>query len=64
VQCVAPPANLVSWYQGEDNAVDRVGGNNGTLKRASLTLTAKSGAPLISINGRRRARQSGEPENH
>ncbi len=29
--CVPPPANLVSWYRGENNALDSQGSNNGTL---------------------------------
>jgi hypothetical protein len=29
--CVTPPAGLVAWWRGESNAVDIVGGNNGTL---------------------------------
>src|ERR1017187_3080116 len=29
--CVAPPAGLVSWWRGEGNALDAVGGNNGIL---------------------------------
>ena len=28
--CVPPPSGLVSWWRGEGNAVDQVGGNNGT----------------------------------
>ena len=30
-ECVAPPAGLVSWWTGNGNANDAVGGNNGTL---------------------------------
>jgi uncharacterized repeat protein (TIGR03803 family) len=30
--CLPPPAGLVSWWQGEGNALDIVGGNNGTLE--------------------------------
>jgi sugar lactone lactonase YvrE len=29
--CFAPPAGLVSWWQGEGNAVDAAGTNSGTL---------------------------------
>jgi hypothetical protein len=29
--CVAPPSGLVSWWPGDGNAQDLVGGNNGTL---------------------------------
>jgi hypothetical protein len=30
--CVPPPSGLVNWWPGEGNAVDSVGGNNGTLE--------------------------------
>ncbi|MEJ0089922.1 MAG: LamG-like jellyroll fold domain-containing protein [Limisphaerales bacterium] len=30
-QCTPAPAGLVSWWQGEGNANDIIGGNNGTL---------------------------------
>jgi hypothetical protein len=30
--CYAPPASLVSWWPGNDNPNDLVGGNNGTLE--------------------------------
>lgn len=30
--CVAPPANLAYWWRGEDNALDSIGSNNGTLQ--------------------------------
>ena len=29
--CAAPPAGLVSWWQGEGDAADATGGNSGTL---------------------------------
>jgi hypothetical protein len=29
--CTEAPSGLVSWWAGESNALDRVGGNNGTL---------------------------------
>ena len=29
--CAPPPLGLVSWWQGESNAVDSIGGNSGTL---------------------------------
>src|SRR5438034_1135151 len=29
--CVPPPSGLVSWWQGEGNASDRAGTNNGTI---------------------------------
>ena len=32
VPCVQPPSGLVSWWPGEGNASDIIGGNNGTLQ--------------------------------
>lgn len=29
--CVSAPSNLVSWWRGESNALDQVGGNSGVL---------------------------------
>ena len=29
--CVSAPANLVAWWQGEENALDELGGINGTV---------------------------------
>ena len=29
--CVNPPANLISWWRGESNALDEVSGNDGVL---------------------------------
>ncbi len=29
--CVPPPSGLVSWWAAEGNALDQIGGNNGTL---------------------------------
>src|SRR5215467_2323871 len=34
--CAPVPAGLVSWWQGEDNANDAVGGNNGALNGAGF----------------------------
>ncbi len=31
VGCIAPPSGLVSWWRGENNTLDQVGGNNGVL---------------------------------
>src|SRR5262245_26837636 len=30
--CVPPPAGIVSWWRGEGNAFDVIGGNDGTLQ--------------------------------
>src|SRR5690242_19561650 len=29
--CTPPPANMVAWYRGENNASDQTGANPGTL---------------------------------
>ena len=42
-QCVVPPANIVSWYRGEDNPDDRTGGNNGTLESGVTFVDGKAG---------------------
>ncbi|MGB6744794.1 MAG: Ig-like domain-containing protein [Terracidiphilus sp.] len=33
--CLAPPSGLVSWWPGNDNPNDIIGGNNGTLKNGA-----------------------------
>src|SRR5437764_853281 len=35
--CVAPPANLISWWRAENNALDSVGTNNGAFHHAAVT---------------------------
>ncbi len=30
-QCTPPPSGMVSWWGGDNNALDMIGGNNGTL---------------------------------
>ncbi len=42
--CVAPPANLVSWYRGEGNANDAQGTNNGTLNGGADFAPGKVGS--------------------
>ena len=48
--CAPTPAGLVSWWPGDGNAKDMVGGNDGTLLNgASATaILAKSDKPLRS----------------
>jgi hypothetical protein len=41
--CVPPPSGLVSWWPGEGNAVDIVGGNNGTLQGGVTYTNGKVG---------------------
>ncbi len=35
--CVTPPADLVSWWKAEGNALDSVGGNNGINQNVTYT---------------------------
>jgi alpha-tubulin suppressor-like RCC1 family protein len=37
--CTAPPSGLVSWWQGEGNAADVTGTNNGALSAAGASYT-------------------------
>ena len=37
--CVAPPTGLVSWWPGDGNANDLIGGNNGTLRNGATFAT-------------------------
>ncbi len=41
--CAAPPANLVSWYRGENNADDSQGTNNGTLQNGATFAAGQVG---------------------
>lgn len=41
--CAAPPANIVSWYRGENNAVDSIGINNGALQNGVSFTAGKVG---------------------
>lgn len=41
--CATPPSGMVSWWRAEDNAVDIVGGNNGTLQNGATYSTGKVG---------------------
>ncbi|MEI9866433.1 MAG: LamG-like jellyroll fold domain-containing protein [Limisphaerales bacterium] len=46
--CVAPPAGLVSWWQGEGNAHDLIGNNNGTLAGNAGYTNGKVGQAFVS----------------
>ena len=41
--CAAPPSGLVSWWGGDNNALDRVGGFNGTLHGDTTYAAGKVG---------------------
>ncbi len=42
-QCIPPPANLVSWWQGEGNANDSADGNHGVPQGAVSFAAGKVG---------------------
>ena len=41
--CFAPPSNMVSWWGGDNNALDMVGTNNGTLQGGATYASGKVG---------------------
>jgi len=48
--CLAPPTNLVSWWQGESNALDSVGSNNGMTTNGAGFAPGEVGR-AFSFNG-------------
>ena len=48
--CAAPPPGLVSWWRAESNAVDAVGGNNGTSTNGAGFAPGRVGQAFI-FNG-------------
>ena len=48
--CVPKVSGLVSWWKGEGNALDQIGGNNGTLTNGATFAAGKSGQ-AFSLNG-------------
>jgi Concanavalin A-like lectin/glucanases superfamily len=48
--CVSPPSGLVSWWPGEQSAIDIVGTNNGTLV-GGVTFTNGKVGQAFSLNG-------------
>jgi subtilisin family serine protease len=48
--CVPPPSGLVSWWPGDNNAIDIIGGNNGTL-RGNVAFSSGKVGPGFSFNG-------------
>ena len=41
--CVPPPASMVSWWPGDENANDIQGNNNGTLQNGATFAAGKVG---------------------
>jgi alpha-tubulin suppressor-like RCC1 family protein len=48
--CVAPPVGLVGWWRAESNALDQVGGDNGTLYNGATYAQGRVGEAFI-FNG-------------
>jgi hypothetical protein len=48
--CEPPPAGLVGWWKGDSNAVDIIGGNNGTLQNGA-TFAAGEVNQAFAFNG-------------
>ena len=48
--CMPPPSGLVGWWQGESNAVDIIGGNNGSPANGAGFAPGKVGT-AFSFNG-------------
>src|SRR5439155_6041501 len=48
--CVSAPSGLISWWRGEGNVLDGVGGNNGTL-RSNVTYAAGEVGQALSLDG-------------
>ncbi|MDA2937131.1 LamG domain-containing protein [Acidobacteria bacterium AH-259-A15] len=49
-QCLTPPSGLVSWWPGDGNADDLVGGNSGTLENGATFGAGKVGQ-AFSLDG-------------
>jgi len=45
--CAIPPVGLVSWWKGDGNALDQVGGNNGTLVGNTTFAPGKVGQGFV-----------------
>ncbi|MGD0651989.1 MAG: M4 family metallopeptidase [Verrucomicrobiia bacterium] len=60
--CVPPPSGLVSWWAAESNALDSIGGNNGTLMNGVDFMPGKVGA-AFQFNGVNSRVDLGDPEN-
>src|SRR5258708_18649374 len=41
--CATPPSGLISWWRGESNALDEIGGNNGMLINGTMFTAGKVG---------------------
>jgi hypothetical protein len=48
--CVSPPSDMIAWWQAENNGIDVIGGNNGTLLGGATFTSGKVGQ-TFSFNG-------------
>jgi len=60
--CDSPPSGIVSWWKGESNATDIVGGNNGTLVNNAGYTAGEVGSAFFFTNALA-AVQLGSPTN-
>jgi len=49
--CVQPPASLVSWWSGDGNANDVIGGNHGTLQKGAMFAAGMVGQAFSFVGG-------------
>ncbi|MDB6059238.1 MAG: cell wall/surface repeat protein [Verrucomicrobiales bacterium] len=49
--CASQPSGLVNWWQGENNAVDSVGGHNGTTSSGVSYITGEVAKGFGFLNG-------------
>ena len=47
IPCAPPPANLVSWWRGEDNALDQISTNHGSLQGNTVFASGKVGTAFV-----------------
>ena len=58
--CDPVPSGIVAWWRGEDNALDSVGGNNGTLMNGTSFTSGEVGT-AFSFNGVNNYRSGWQP---
>ena len=51
--CISAPTNLVAWWQGEENALDELGGINGTVNRSRQLRPRRRGPGIFIWRNRR-----------
>src|SRR6266480_7805373 len=61
--CVTPPANMISWWQGENNTIDIISGNNGTWIGTPTYATGEVNT-AFSFDGTSQYIDVGNPPSH